>query len=186
MGFTSTSENIKWHKQMIINNFKKAFKFDVDSMAAHKKGLHIDEMIANLCKVIKAYSPTPKEYHRNWRKNTAGYNAFGAKAGLDSKLYTEDALKKGALVVKDHVFGATAVGERIESFIVKGYFHKKNGKLDLKNVEKFIRDNLHLSGVIKVTKEEHHKDNIIRHKHNLKDKNCFKHYKNISKIVRIL
>ena len=171
---------------MIINNFKKAFKFDVDSMKARKKGLHIDEMVFNLCNVIKAYSPTPKEYHRNWRKNTAGYNAIGAKAGLDSKLYTKNALKKGAKVVKDHIFGATAVGEYIESFIIKRYFHKKNGKLDKKKVKKFIRNNLYLWGVIKVTKKEHHKDNIIRHKHNLKDKNCFKHYKNISKIIRIL
>jgi len=47
-------------------------------------------------------------------------------------------------------------------------------------LNEWLYDNLHLWATIKVTKEEHKKENIIRNGHTLEEKNKLKHYINFS------
>ena len=78
-------------------------------------------------------------------------------------------------VSDDHVLGATLIGETVEKAIEMSNW---NPKLLIK--EGWLHDNLHLWGMVRVTKEEHHKDNIVRNKHNLNEKLNFEHYKTIN------
>ena len=67
------------------------------------------------------------------------------------------------------------IGETVEKAIEMSNW---NPKLLIK--EGWLHDNLHLWGMVRVTKEEHHKDNIVRNKHNLNEKLNFEHYKTIN------
>ena len=50
-------------------------------------------------------------------------------------------------------------------------------------VNEWLYDNLWLWMTIKVSKEEHKKENIERNSHTLNEKKELKHYKNISSVI---
>ena len=109
-----------------------------------------------------------------WRKNTMGYRGIGFNSGIYSGLRT-----KGSLVVPssnyvyDHVIGATLCGQTAEEIIIGESFD-----LDYL-VKEWLFDNLYLWATIKVTKEEHKKENILRNKNTLNEKNLLMHYRKV-------
>ena len=74
----------------------------------------------------------------------------------------------------DHVIGATLCGEVVKEVIqTSNYNHSYL-------INNWLFDNLYLWGTIKVTKKQHNKNNILRNKNSLTEKNNLDHYKNIT------
>ena len=148
-----------------------------------------------LIPIRKRFDLTMNDYelaqnqYKCWLKNTMGYRGIGS-SGINSGLCSKNALELKYKFGKDykydvsddHVLGATLIGETVEKAIEMSNW---NPKLLIK--EGWLHDNLHLWGMVRVTKEEHHKDNIVRNKHNLNEKLNFEHYKSIGieDLVRI-
>ena len=74
----------------------------------------------------------------------------------------------------DHVVGTTLCGETVKKIIEQNNF---NIKYLVKN---WLFDHLYLWGTLKVTREQHKRDNIIRNNHTLLEKLNLNHYKNIN------
>ena len=141
-----------------------------------------------LLPIRKRFDLTMNDYelaqnqYKNWLKNTMGYRGIGS-SGINSGLCSKKALELkhkltsswSYFVSDDHVLGATLIGETVEKAIEMSNW---NPKLLIK--EGWLHDNLYLWGMVRVTKEEHHKDNIVRNKHNLNEKLNFEHYKTIN------
>jgi len=103
-----------------------------------------------------------------------GYYGVGYGNGFSSGLVSIEASKGNKKTTLDHWAGMTEVGRYVHEV-----FKKSGYNMDWM-INEWLYDNLHLWGTIKVTKEEHHKDNIIQNKHTLQEKNELKHYKNFS------
>tara|TARA_B110000211_G_scaffold130774_1_gene150230 strand:- start:11 stop:532 length:522 start_codon:yes stop_codon:yes gene_type:complete len=162
--FNKTVRDIYWKKneQRILENF-----------LCHLLALTID---------FKKYGlkMLPKGYKRNWDKNGAGYNGTDAGNGIKSGLTSKAAsLVDSKYYTHDHVMGATQVGKYVEQFVLNNNW--KNSKVR----EAWVYKNLYLWGTIRVTKKEHKKVNIRRGEHTITEKNRFKHYENVSKIILI-
>ena len=145
-------EILKLHKDRIIPNFRSA-------------SLQLEAIM------LKDITPC-KNQLMGWRKNTMGYRGVGFSGGLPSGLRSKSSIGlTGKDCVLDHVIGATLCGEEVEVQLAKCNY---NYDYLIKN---WLFDNLYLWGTIKVTKEEHRKDNILRNKHLLHEKLNLDHYK---------
>ena len=114
------------------------------------------------------------EQYKPFYRLMIGYYGVGFGSGFSSGLVSNDASVKGTPTTTDHWAGASKVGEYVHMI-----FKKSKYNIDWM-LNEWLYDNLHLWATIKVTKEEHHKDNIIQNKHTLQEKNELKHYKNFS------
>ena len=106
-----------------------------------------------------------------------GYFGVGKQGGLTSGLVTEDAMLKGVKTTADHLLGTTQIGKHIHEEC-----EKYNWDFDYM-VNEWLYENLWLWMTIKVTTEEHRKDNIIRNEHSIEDKLLLKHYKKVSNLL---
>jgi len=104
-----------------------------------------------------------------------GYYGIGRQSGIKSGIITEEAKKKPN--TDDHVFGVVEIGNFIHQ-----EFTKNNLNLEYM-VEEWLYNHLWLWMTIKVSKEEHKKDNIIRNEHSLEEKKLLKHYKKVSNLI---
>jgi len=128
------------------------------------------------------------EYDNVWFTSTfgrlmLGYNGASYGNGIVSGAYTEEWKRKkdankSYKGTSDHVGGTTAVGK----YVVK-VFKENNLDIDYM-VDKWLPENLYLWATVKVTVEEHKKDNILRNSViPIEEKFEFKHYVNTSDIV---
>jgi hypothetical protein len=107
-----------------------------------------------------------------------GYSGIGRIGGITTKLKSIDSINlPSSKKTDDHVFGASEIGRHI-----RYEFEKYNMDIDYM-VNTWLYDNLYLWAKIKVSKEEHKKDNIARNKHTIEEKVNLLHYTNVSKIV---
>ena len=162
--FNKTVRDTHWkkNKQRILDNF--VCHCDALTIDYKKHGMEV----------------LPKDYKRNWYKNGAGYNGIGAGNGIQSGFASKAAILVDSKdYMHDHVMGATQVGKYVEQFVLNNNW--KNSKVR----EAWVYKNLYLWGTMRVTKKEHNKENIERGKHTITEKNRFKHYKNVSKIILI-
>ena len=103
-----------------------------------------------------------------------GYRGIGFNNGVYSNLRTKETLRKtNKEITFDHVVGTTLCGETVRVIIEKEQFN--HGFL----INNWLFDNLYLWGTIKVSKEEHKKNTILRNKHSLEEKIHLKHYVNL-------
>ena len=94
---------------------------------------------------------------------------FEASAGLSSNK-----------TVGDHLIGTLTIGEHVHDIL-----KKSNYNIDWM-VDTWLYDNLFLWAKIKVTKEEHRKDNILRNSnHTIEQKLNLEHYKKVSTLVYV-
>ncbi len=115
-----------------------------------------------------------EKYYKEFYRLMIGYYGVGYGNGFSSGLLSNDASVKGTPTTTDHWAGASKVGEYVHMI-----FKKSGYDIDWM-LNEWLYDNLHLWATIKVTKEEHKKENIIRNGHTLEEKNKLKHYINFS------
>ncbi len=115
-----------------------------------------------------------EKYYKEFYRLMIGYYGVGYGNGFVSGLTSVDASIKGTPTTPDHWAGATKVGEYVHKV-----FKESGYNIDWM-LNDWLYDNLHLWATIKVTKKEHHKDNIIQNQHTLEEKNQLKHYVNFS------
>ena len=125
-------------------------------IAQEKKGVNIEISMQN-----KFY------------KNILGYNGCGRS--INSGIYTKNSRIEESTL--DHVFGATQTG-----IFIKDNFIKNNEDIDYM-VDKWLYHHLWIWMTIKVTKKEHHKDNILRNINSIDEKASLKHYKSVSPLM---
>ena len=170
-------------------NFKLLFnKYKAPELISKKRKYICDNFLIACDKLTVVNKRKPKNFlwsnnHHNktgyqnqlegWRKNEMGYRGIGYNSGVWSKISTEQTTGKLAKeLTKDHVVGVTLCGQIVEEML-------ENNTLQYL-IKNWLLDNLYLWGTIRMTKEEHHKDNVIQDQHTLKEKINFKHYKNIN------
>ena len=105
-----------------------------------------------------------------------GYNGLGTQflSGVQSKASIGLDAKK---TVADHLIGTKLIGKHVHEVL-----KKSNYKIDWM-VDEWLYENLYLWAKIKITKEEHHKDNVLRNKNTLKEKLNLEHYKQVSELI---
>ena len=118
---------------------------------------------------------TEKELNSFMYRLGLGYYGIGRQSGIKSGIITEEAKNKPN--TDDHVFGVVEIGNFIHQ-----EFTKNNLNLEYM-VEEWLYNHLWLWMTIKVSKEEHKKDNIIRNEHSLEEKKLLKHYKKVSNLI---
>jgi len=123
------------------------------------------------------FGANEKELNQLVYRLVLGYFGVGRQGGLTSGLVSEDASVKGVKKTADHLLGTTQIGNFIHQ-----EFEKNNFDIDYM-VNEWLYDNLWLWQTIKVTTEEHKKDNIIRNEHSIEDKLLLKHYKKVSNLL---
>jgi hypothetical protein len=123
------------------------------------------------------FGANEKELNQLVYRLVLGYFGVGRQAGLTSGLVSEDANDKGIKKTADHLLGTTQIGKFIHE-----EFEKNNWDINYM-VNEWLYENLWLWQTIKVTTEEHKKDNIIRNEHSIKDKLLLKHYKKVSNLL---
>ena len=104
-----------------------------------------------------------------------GYWGIGKQSGIPSGIKTEDSITKPS--TNDHLFGTVEIGR---------YIHKELEKnnLDINYMVDFwLHENLWLWMTIKVSKEEHRKENIERNVHSIENKIKLEHYKKVSQLI---
>ena len=147
-------ELIKLHKDRIISNFRSAF--------LQLQAIQNDDY--GVC----------KNQLSGWLRLTMGYRGIGFNNGVYSNLKTKQTLNKtNKDLTFDHVVGTTLCGETVKKVIEQNNFDIEY----LLNNQLF--DHLYLWVTLKVTKEQHKKDNILRNKNSLSEKLNLDHYKNI-------
>ena len=129
--------------------------------------------------LLKVMDENPTDFDMNYKDKAfyrlmIGYYGVGYGNGFSSGLLSNDASVKGIPTTTDHWAGASKVGEYVHMI-----FKKSGYDIDWM-LNEWLYDNLHLWATIKVTKEEHKKENIIRNGHTLEEKNKLKHYINFS------
>ena len=86
-----------------------------------------------------------------------GYHGIGKPGGIPSKIMSKDSsILNSKHCVNDHLLGATEVGSEIHKV-----FKKNNYDIDWM-LKEWLFENLYLWGTVKVTKEEHKSNNILR------------------------
>tara|TARA_B110000858_G_C17476825_1_gene325325 strand:- start:50 stop:544 length:495 start_codon:yes stop_codon:yes gene_type:complete len=123
------------------------------------------------------FGANEKEMNQLVYRLVLGYFGVGKQGGLTSGLVSEDAMMKGVKKTADHLLGTTQIGKFIHE-----EFEKNNFDIDYM-VNVWLYENLWLWQTIKVTSEEHRKDNIIRNEHSIEDKLLLKHYKKVSNLL---
>lgn len=160
------SEIIKYFNQNIRDNvwakngpkFKKWFKRQLKHLL-----VEIEE------------NSTEKELNAFMYRLGLGYWGIGKQKGIFSGIKTEDAiLNKNT---NDHVFGVVEIGRFVHQELIKN-----NLDVDYM-VNEWLYNHLWLWMTIKVSVEEHKKDNIIRNKHTIEEKKELRHYQKISNLI---
>ena len=101
---------------------------------------------------------------RQFNRLNYGYNGLGGRLTPSvTGLYSRATLNNKD-TTHDHLFGVTAVGWKVHT-IIHDYM-----------TEQWLPNNLHLWIVIKITKDEHKKDNLARDEHTLEEKENLVHY----------
>jgi hypothetical protein len=168
--------------QLILNyynhsmNFEDEFNNNIRDIywQNQKSKIEIINNFDSACRQYKAASACENQL-KSWRKNQMGYRGVGKSRGLISGLSSKEALNLQMKdCVWDHVIGVTLIGKTIEKLI-----ESNNLDIDL-IVEKYLYSHLYLWGKVKVTKEEHRSQNIIRNKHSLDQKIRLEHYERVS------
>jgi hypothetical protein len=130
---------------------------------------------------LKTNLNDPKVPLKNIKKSIyrlgIGYSGIGTQNGLSSGIRSEKTLKSKSVTTNDHLIGAKQIGE----FIHKE-FEKHNFDVDYME-EVWLYDYLWLWMTIKVTSEEHHKDNILRDETSIEEKLDLLHYINVSELI---
>jgi len=104
-----------------------------------------------------------------------GYWGIGKQSGIPSGIKTKDSLTNSN--TDDHLFGTVEIGK---------YIHKEfeSCGFDIDHmVNVWLHENLWLWMTIKVSKEEHKKENIERNIHDIEKKVNLEHYKNVSELI---
>ena len=148
-------ELIKLHKDRIVSNFRSAV-------------LQLQAIQNDDCGVCG-------NQLRGWLRLTMGYRGIGFNNGVYSNLRTKQTLNKtNKELTFDHVVGTTLFGKTVKKIIEQYNF-------DITYLlNNWLFDNLFLWGTLKVTKEQHNKDNILRNKNLLLEKLSLDHYKNVN------
>lgn len=106
-----------------------------------------------------------------------GYSGIGTQNGLSSGIKSKNTLKPNVKTTHDHLIGAKQIGE-----IVHKEFEKHNYDID-SMVNEWLYENLWLWMTIKVTSEEHNKNNILRDMTDIEQKLNLSHYVNVSELI---
>ena len=144
--------------------------------------LHKEKIVSNFCSAVVQLRAINNDdngvcdnHLRGWLRLTMGYRGIGFNNGVYSKLRTKQTLNKTNKEISfDHVVGTTLCGETVKKIIEQNNF---NIKYLVKN---WLFDHLYLWGTLKVTREQHKRDNIIRNNHTLLEKLNLNHYKSIN------
>lgn len=116
-----------------------------------------------------------EKWMRSFQRLAIGYNGVGCS--FQSGIQSDDSIGLSSNeTTHDHLLGATEVG-----IYVHELFKEKNYDIDFM-LNDWLYEHLFLWATVKITREEHHKDNIIRNKHDLKQKLNLEHYLNVSDI----
>ena len=164
-------------------NFKEEFNDRVREKTWIKSEIKFKKMLRLKLKMVKFVdsldeSEIPEKFFSQefWRLNL-GYNGIGRD--VSSGIRSEATLGlKSNQIVHDHLFGATEIGKHIHQVL-------KDSDYDIDwMVEEWLYENLFIFGTIKITKEEHQKDNVLRNSsHTIEEKLNFKHYIKVSKLI---
>ena len=114
---------------------------------------------------------------RQFNRLNYGYNALGGKltpgvTGLYSRATLDD-----KDTTHDHIFGVTAVGWKVHT-IIKELFDEGRSTKFIHDymTEEWLPNHLYYWCQVKITKEEHKKDNLARDEHTLDEKENLIHY----------
>jgi hypothetical protein len=115
----------------------------------------------------------PNNYYR-W----IGYDGIGSGvSGITSGIKTEEAKSLASnKTTADHLIGTVQIGKYVHS-----EFEKSGFDIDYM-VNTWLYENLWLWMSIRVSKKEHHKDNILRNVNSIEEKLSLKHYINVSEL----
>lgn len=106
-----------------------------------------------------------------------GYWGLGKQGGITSGIFSMDTLKVKKGTTRDHLIGAQLIGKTVhESFLISGFDEDYM-------VNTWLYQNIWLWMTIKVTKEEHHPDNISKTVMDVELKKNMHHYKKVSPLV---
>lgn len=164
--FNTRARTSAWEKdrEKFINNFKYALEV--------------------LNRIDKYYIPNnllpPNTLEQRIYRLDIGYYGIGKPGGIPSKIVSSQAAKLSSKdCVNDHVIGATAIGEYVHLEL-----RKSNYNINWM-VNEWLYENLFLWGTVKVTRQEHKSNNIIRDItiSSLGEKLNFTHYKNVSSLI---
>jgi len=118
---------------------------------------------------------------RQFNRLNYGYNALGGKLtpgviGLHSRATLDD-----KDTTHDHIFGVTAVGWKVHT-IIKELFDEGRSTKFIHDymTEEWLPNHLYYWCQVKITKEEHKKDNLARDEHTLDEKENLIHYNEAS------
>ena len=108
-----------------------------------------------------------------------GYRGVGKNSGFTSGIQSEASINLlSNQTTNDHVVGTTEVGRYIHYV-----FRNSNYNIDWM-INDWLYDHLFLWATVKITKEEHHKNSVLRNsEHTLKQKLNFDHYIKVSKLI---
>ena len=114
---------------------------------------------------------------RQFNRLNYGYNGLGGRLTPSvTGLYSRATLDNKD-TTHDHLFGVTAVGWKVHTIIKKLFDEGRSSKfIHDYMTEQWLPNNLHLWIVIKITKDEHKKDNLARDEHTLEEKENLVHY----------
>jgi hypothetical protein len=106
-----------------------------------------------------------------------GYSGIGNQNGLFSGIRTKNSFLSNVKTTNDHLIGAKQIGE-----FVHKEFEKHNYDINYM-VDSWLYEHLWLWMTIKVTSEEHNKNNILRDKTGIEEKLNLSHYVNVSELI---
>ena len=107
-----------------------------------------------------------------------GYRGIGKNSGFASGVRSKASIGiPSNETTNDHLIGTTEVGRYIHEVLKKSDY-------DIEwMVNTWLYEHLFLWATIKVTKNEHRKENVIRNQHTIEQKLNLEHYKNVSDLV---
>lgn len=165
-----------------IINFVEVFnskrRYNLWNVHQERMKLNFKAALRQLHTLIQHPNELCENQINGWEKNTCGYRGVGFNSGYSSGIRTKDSIGLPSfLTTNDHVIGTSECGR-----IVHKEFIRCNFDYDYM-VNQWLYNHLYLWATIKVTKEEHRKDNIHRDKNTLDEKLNLQHYINISELI---
>jgi hypothetical protein len=106
-----------------------------------------------------------------------GYYGISKQSGVISGIKSVESTKPKVKKINDHIIGATKIGE-----IVHKALEDCNRDLDYM-VNTWLYENLWLWMTIKVSYDEHKKENISRNEHTVEEKLELTHYNEVSELL---
>jgi len=162
-----------------FNNRKRKKVWDKDG-ASMKESLRFKlTLLKEIDKMSKNLIPE-KYLEGEFYRLSLGYRGIGKNGGIVSGIRSEASKGKTSNeTVNDHLVGATQVGN---------YIHKVFKENDYNinyMVDEWLYKHLFLWGTVKITREEHRKENVLRNSsHTIEQKLNREHYnKSVSKFI---